>query len=61
MKKHKVKKINGVKVVTEIKSDHDRPLLPPGAVFDVRIKCTPESGHGTILQISLKQRDISRP
>ena len=36
MKKHKVKKINGVKVVTEIKSDHDRPLLPPGAVFDMK-------------------------
>ena len=38
MKKHKVKKINGVKVVTEIKSDHDRPLLPPGAVFDMKTK-----------------------
>ena len=38
MKKHKVKKINGVKVVTEIKSDHDRPLLPPSAVFDMKTK-----------------------
>jgi len=38
MKKHIVKKINGVKVVTEIKSDHDRPLLPPGAVFDLKTK-----------------------
>jgi len=38
MKKHKVKKIKGVKVVTEIKSDHDRPLLPPGAVFDLKTK-----------------------
>ena len=38
MKKHKVKKINGVKVVTEIKSDHDRPLFPPGAVFDMKTK-----------------------
>lgn len=38
MKKHKVKKVNGVKVVTEIKSDHDRPLLPQGAVFDMKTK-----------------------
>ena len=38
MKKHKVKKIKGVKVVEEIKSDHDRPLIPPGAVFDMKTK-----------------------
>ena len=38
MKKHKVKKIKGVKVVEKIKSDHDRPLIPPGAVFDMKTK-----------------------
>ena len=38
MKKHKVKKIKGVKVVEEIKSDHDRPLIPPGVVFDMKTK-----------------------
>ena len=38
MKKHKVKKIKGVKVVTEIKSQHDRALLPPGAVFELKTK-----------------------
>ena len=38
MKKHKVKKINGVKDVNEIKSDHDRPLVPAGAVFDMKTK-----------------------
>ncbi len=38
MKKHKVKKIKGVKVVEEIKSDHDRSLIPPGVVFDMKTK-----------------------
>ena len=38
MKKHKVKKIKGLKVVEEIKSDHDRPFIPPGAVFDMKTK-----------------------
>ena len=38
MKKHKVKKITGVKVIEEIKKDHDRPLIPPGAIFDVKTK-----------------------
>ena len=38
MKKHKVKKVNGVKVVTRIKGDHERPLLPAGAVFAMKTK-----------------------
>ncbi len=38
MKKHKVKKIKGVKVIEEIKKDHDRPLIPPGAIFDMKTK-----------------------
>ncbi len=38
MKKHKVKRIKGIKVVTEIKPDHDRPVLPRSAVFDLKTK-----------------------
>ena len=38
MKKHTVKKIKGIKVVKPIKKDHDRPLIPPGIVFDLKTK-----------------------
>lgn len=38
MKKHKVKKAKGVKVVTEVRKKADRPAIPPGAVFDMKTK-----------------------
>jgi len=38
MKKHKVKKVKGVKVVTEVRKKADRPAIPPGAVFDMKTK-----------------------
>ena len=38
MKKHKVKKVKGVKVVSEIKKDSDRPMIPPSVTFDLKTK-----------------------
>ncbi len=36
--KHKVKKIRGIKVVTEIKNKEGRPLVPRTAVFESAVK-----------------------
>ena len=33
MKKHRIKKVSGVKVVEKIKKDNDRPLVRRTAVF----------------------------
>lgn len=33
MKKNKVIRVDGVRVVVPIKKEHDRPLLPPKQVF----------------------------
>ena len=33
MKKNKVVRMNGIRVVVPIKKEHDRPLLPPKQVF----------------------------
>ncbi len=38
MKKYKVKKVKGVKVVSEIKKDSDRPTIPPSVAFDLKTK-----------------------
>ena len=38
MKKHQVKKVKGVKVVTDVQKDSGRPLFPAPAVFDSKNK-----------------------
>ena len=38
MKKYKVKKIKGIKVVEKIKKDHERPLIPPCIIYNMKTK-----------------------
>lgn len=38
MKKHNVKKITGIKVVTEIQGKTDRPTMPRPVIFDEKTK-----------------------
>lgn len=38
MKKHNVKKITGIKVVTEIQGKTDRPTMPRPVTFDEKTK-----------------------